>query len=80
MPRFRRVLLDTASDLGFPALLPPYVGALGAWLQNFADNKHRRLSNTGREILLFEALAEHPQPIERWGAWPLIDGLLKLFD
>jgi ATP-dependent helicase/nuclease subunit B len=56
------------------------VGTLGAWLQNFADNKHRRLSNTGREILLLEALAEHPRLIERWGAWPLIDGLLKLFD
>ncbi|GEM_PF-3405384 len=27
VPRFRRVLLDAASDLGFPALLPPYVGA-----------------------------------------------------
>jgi ATP-dependent helicase/nuclease subunit B len=80
VPRFRRVLLDTASDLGLPALLPPYVGTLGAWLQNFADNKRRRLSNTGREILLFEALAEHPRLIERWGAWPLIDGLLKLFD
>ncbi|MEE9597169.1 MAG: PD-(D/E)XK nuclease family protein [Acidiferrobacterales bacterium] len=80
VPRFRRVLLDAASDLGFSALLPPYVGTLGAWLQNFADNKHRRLSNTGREILLLEALAEHPRLIERWGAWPLIDGLLKLFD
>ncbi|MDH3669635.1 MAG: PD-(D/E)XK nuclease family protein [Gammaproteobacteria bacterium] len=80
VPRFRRVLLDTASDLGLLALLPPYVGTLGAWLQNFADNKHRRLSNTGRETLLLEALAEHPRLIERWGAWPLIDGLLKLFD
>jgi len=29
---------------------------------------------------LLEALAEHPRLIERWGTWPLIDGLLKLFD
>lgn len=80
VPRFRRVLLDTANSLGLPALLPPYVGTLNAWLQNFTDNNGRRLSNMGREILLLEALADHPQLIERWGTWPLIDGLLKLFD
>ncbi len=80
VPRFRRVLLDVAAARGIEALLPPQTASLNAWLRAFADVKYRQLSEAGRELLLLQAMARHPELSRRWGTWSLIESLLALFD
>ncbi len=78
--RFRQVLLDTAARRGWEALLPPYIGTLESWLQNFRDGETNSFLNTNaREVLLLEALAEYPG-LYKTTPWPFIDSLLRLFD
>jgi ATP-dependent helicase/nuclease subunit B len=77
--RFRSVLLELAAERGFDALLPPVTATLTGWVQRFAGTQ-RYLGNDARELLLLEALNEHPALSQRWGAWALIDSLLALFD
>ncbi len=78
--RFRKILLDRAGERGHSALLPPYAGALSSWLNRFTDPKFKILSDTAREMVLYEALADFPEIRRRFGTWPLIDSLLALFD
>jgi len=80
IPRFRQVLLNLASERGYPALLSPQTYTLASWAQRYADPESRRLSNTSRELLLFELLAALPALPKQAGGWPLIDSLLALFD
>ncbi len=80
IPRFRQTLLAQARARGHEALLAPPCGTLRAWALSFAESDRRRLSEVGRELLLLEALAEHPGLVERFGTWPLVDSLLDLFD
>lgn len=80
IPRFRRTLLAHACARGQPALLAPYCATLPRWIAGFADPSRPRLSEAGRELLLLEALADHPRLAERFGTWPLVDSLLELFD
>ncbi|MFQ5936525.1 MAG: PD-(D/E)XK nuclease family protein [Acidiferrobacterales bacterium] len=78
--RFRKLLLDVALTRGVTALLPPFTGTLIGWLQAFADDQLRTLNEPARELLLMEALAEHPGLTQRWGTWPLVDSRLRVFD
>ena len=78
--RFRKILLDCAVERGHSALLPPYVGALSSWLNRFTDPEVKILSETARELVLYEALADFPEIRRRFGTWSLIDSLLALFD
>ena len=80
VPRFRQLLLNLAAERGYPALLCPQTHTLVSWAQCYADPESRRLSNTSRELLLFELLAELPALLQQTGTWPLIDSLLALFD
>lgn len=77
--RFRSVLLELAAKRGFDALLPPETATLASWVQRFAGAQ-RYLGNDARELLLLEALSEHPALSQRWGTWALIDSLFALFD
>jgi ATP-dependent helicase/nuclease subunit B len=77
--RFRYILLELAAERGFDALLPPDTATLGGWVQRFAESE-RYLGSSARELLLLEALTEHPALSQRWGAWALVDSLLSLFD
>ncbi len=77
--RFRSVLLELAVERGFDALLPPDTATLAGWVQRFAGTE-RYLGSDARELLLLEALNEHPALSKRWGAWALVDSLLALFD
>jgi len=77
--RFRSVLLEVAAEHGFDALLPPDTATLAGWAQRFAGTE-RYLGSDARELLLLEALNEHPTLSQRWGAWALVDSLLALFD
>lgn len=78
--RFRSQLLHVAAARGFDALLAPETATLHGWLQTFGDDRYRHLGSNARELLLLEALAEHPALAQRWGAWVLADSLLALFD
>jgi len=78
--RFRQILLNAATQRGWEALLPPFIGTLESWLHNFQDGEtNKLLSTSAREVLLLEALAEHPQ-LYKTTPWPFIDSLLRLFD
>ncbi|MDX1489071.1 MAG: hypothetical protein R3268_12760, partial [Acidiferrobacterales bacterium] len=78
--RFRSQLLHAATARGVEALLPPETGTLHGWLQTFGDDRFRHVRDNARELLLLEALVEHPALAQRWGAWVLADSLLALFD
>jgi ATP-dependent helicase/nuclease subunit B len=78
--RFRSQLLDAAAARGIEALLAPETATLHGWLQTFGDDRYRHVSGSARELLLLEALIEHPTLAKRWGAWALADSLLALFD
>ncbi len=80
IPRFRQVLLARAESRGHEALLAPHCGTLRSWAATFAEPDRRQLSEVGRELLLLEALAEHPSLVDRFGTWPLVDSLFDLFD
>ena len=80
IPRFRQMLLDAATERGCEALLPPFIGTMESWLHYFQDGETSDLlSTSAREVLLLEALAEHPQ-LYKTTPWPFIDSLLRLFD
>lgn len=78
--RFRAALLAAAQERGVNALLPPWTGTLPTWLATLGSAEPRPLTAAARELLLLEALASFPALAERFGAWPLIDGVLPLFD
>ena len=78
--RFRSQLLDAAAVRGIEALLAPETATFHGWLQAFGDDRCRQLHESARELLLLEALVEHPALAQRWGAWALADSLLVLFD
>jgi len=78
--RFRSILIAAAAARGHAALLPPWIGTLAAWLERFAPADTPLLTEAARELVLLDALAEFPDLKMRFGAWPLIDSLLKLFD
>lgn len=78
--RFRSQLLHAAAARGVEALLAPETATLHGWLQTFGDDRCRHLHGNARELLLLEALVEHPALAQRWGAWVLTDSLLALFD
>ena len=80
VPRFRRILREQAALRDFPALLPPLAGTLTSWAARFADGDKHRLSATAREMLLLDMLHDYPQWRRDYGAWPLADSLLELFD
>jgi ATP-dependent helicase/nuclease subunit B len=80
IPRFHRVLLQRAAALGHEALLPPECGTLEGWATRHAPRDRPTLPDTARESLFFDALQQHPELKRRFGTWPLIDSLLRLFD
>lgn len=80
VPRFRKLLQEQASRLGYPALLSPQVQTLASWAGRFAGIGKRRLSATAREILLLELIKNFPEWCRHYGTWPLVDSLLVLFD
>ncbi|MFV1996907.1 MAG: PD-(D/E)XK nuclease family protein [Acidiferrobacterales bacterium] len=76
--RFRLKLLEVIQEQDSHALIPPVTTSMNMWLEQFRPDK-RVLNHNEQELLLFQALAEYPHYIQRYGAWPLIDSLLSLF-
>jgi ATP-dependent helicase/nuclease subunit B len=78
--RFRHALLAEAGHRGITALIPPDSGNLRGWVMSQKKDKRRVLGQTDRELLLLSALSDFPELTVRYGAWPLVDSLLALFD
>ena len=78
--RLRRELLAAARDAGVEALLGPRITSLRHWLmEHLPAGETPVLGAHGRELLLFEALREHPELFGRHDPWRLVDTLLDLF-
>ena len=80
VPRLRHLLLDQASSTGHGALLGPHIATLSEWLDQHAHIGPSVLPEQTREVVLMEALLEHPQILGQAPPWILARDLLALFD
>ena len=65
------------------ALLSGFIGNLGQWLQLntlLPDRTNHVINQASRELILLEALKQHPNLFEEENYWQLCDSLLELFD
>lgn len=78
----RRCLLDQAQLLGYPALLAPRIESLADFVSSRANagRDKRFCDNTTRELILIEALQQHPLILGKSNPWVLAEHLLSLFD
>ncbi len=79
-PRLRRLLLEQAGKQGHHALLGPLITTWGTWLKGRALDSTDVVSNHRRELILVEALREHPKLFGEGNLWALADSLITLFD
>jgi ATP-dependent helicase/nuclease subunit B len=77
--RLRRLLLEAVRPQGVEALLGPRMTSLRQWLSGHTLPEGPVLGAHGRELVLFEALREHPGLFGRHDPWRLVDTLLELF-
>lgn len=78
--RLRRLLLEQARAIGHGALLGPHIATLSEWLDQHAHIGLSVLPEQAREVVLMEALLEHPQILGQAPPWTLARDLLALFD
>jgi len=78
----RRHLLETAQAHGHDALLGPCISTPEQWLAEQAPLATRIPGRARRELMLVEAIREHPDIFGTHGPdpWPLADCLITLFD
>lgn len=78
-PRLRHCLLHAARQQQLPALLGPHITTLRQWTERRSDALPV-LSRHAAELLLAEALLQHPALLGDDQPWRLVDSLLQLFD
>ena len=76
----RRHLLQAAEAAGLGALLGPEIDTLAHWVRRQAGDEQTVLTPHQRELLLVEALTDHPTLYGAGNPWTLADSLLDLFD
>lgn len=78
----RHCLLDQAGKKGYPALLAPRVESLFEFVSTHThlDTERQFCDNTSRELILIEALQQHPLILGNANPWVLAEHLLVLFD
>jgi len=78
----RRSLLHQAQALGYPALLAPRIETLTDFLSSQTDigSEQNFCDDTTRELILIEALQQHPLILGKSNPWVLTEHLLGLFD
>jgi len=74
------MLLQQAASLGHHALLGPRILTQQAWLNAFPLNSGEVASEHRRELILVEALRQHPTLFGQGNLWALTDSLITLFD
>ena len=65
------------------ALIGGFIGSLDQWLkQNIPPTTHanKQINHATRQLLLLEALKQHPDLFESDNHWQICDSLLELFD
>ena len=78
--QFRQLLLQHLPD-GHSALIPPWCGRLGDWLnRQLPAPDATAVSASARRLLFIEALMQHPGLFKRDNSWQVCDALLQLFD
>lgn len=77
--RLRRQLLVHAQARGVSALLGPEIDSFSGWLGRQPGGASV-LSDHQRELMLVEALVDHPYLYGEGNPWMLADSLLQLFD
>ena len=76
----RKYLLKAARGKNYTALLGPNISSLRPWIEENYSCKKKKLSQHGRELILVEALRDHPQLPGARQPWLLAENLLTLFD
>ncbi len=79
-PRLRRLLLGGARQRSHEALLGPAITTPRLWLQQQRPATRRLLNIPARELLLVEALNDHPVLLRHGSPWTLAENLIALFD
>lgn len=79
-PALRRELLRAAGEHGHAALLAPRVETLRTLAARQCQTQRREVGGYERELLLAEALANHPRLYGNANPWLLAENLLRLFD
>lgn len=77
--RLRHCLLHAARQRQLPALLGPHITTLHQWAEQRPSDKPV-LSRHAAELMLAEALLQHPGLAGTDQPWGLVDSLLQLFD
>ena len=78
--RFRQQLLIAAASHHHSALLGPTIDSLPRWVSQQSTSEKPVLSEHQRELMLVEALINHPYLYGQGNPWTLADSLLELFD
>ncbi|NOX42750.1 MAG: DNA helicase [Gammaproteobacteria bacterium] len=79
--RIRQVLVTEANKLNIPALLGPHITTLKKWVTNQNSRfDAQTISHYCRELILYDALSQHPQLYGKGNPWTLTNELLQLFD
>jgi len=78
--RLHRLLLDQAEQRGTSALLGPTITTLHHWLERTVPLAEHVPTGHARELILVEALLDHPGLFGNANPWALAEDLLELFD
>jgi ATP-dependent helicase/nuclease subunit B len=78
--RLRRHLLAASQAAGFPAVLGPHVDDLRRWATRRHPVDGVVPNDYARELMLVEALQEHPQLFGDGNPWAVAGSLIELFD
>jgi ATP-dependent helicase/nuclease subunit B len=76
----RRQLLQAAAGQGFPALLGPHISTPEQWLATHAVAEAAVPGRARRELMLVEAIRQHPGVFGSHDPWQLAASLITLFD
>ncbi len=78
--RLRRLLVEAAEKAGHDALFGPRIFTLRDWAQGQTPPARKLLPQASRQLLLVEALLEHPHLVGQANPWALAEALLAFFD
>jgi ATP-dependent helicase/nuclease subunit B len=80
VPDLRRQLLQAAAEKGYPALLGPHICTPEQWLATQTSEIIAIPGQARRELMLVEAIRQHPGVFGNHEPWQLAASLITLFD
>jgi len=76
----RTEILNETSKQGFDAVLSPEITTLKRWVRSKHESSKPILSQYARELILVDAIKQHPELFSDANPWSIADELLSLFD